>query len=325
LRQDTLRLFGEQEDAFHEVLEHACNMMEGIKYAFPNEDSLKRVYELDLQLGEALYIFNLLQNCHLAACVSLLRAHRWLEGVRHGINAGNFFIFSSSFRGFIESTADSYDVMRYIGKTLELNFVPYTYTLFMKKTLEGEILIHDTRQFNEVLNHFIYARKLSHAFIAKKLKGMSDTEAENYKKVHVAKEPWEYRGILKEQGFTQIDKVYSELSETTHASSSSVFLFLRRNEDGTFNLTTDRDDDKIAEFIRKYGKDMRDFLSVAITPSLLALKTINEFPIHDEPYKSLCPSVLKLEEIANSINLDSVEAWTHTKKAIERKKLEFIV
>ena len=286
---------------------------------------MKRIYELDLQLGEAVYVFNLLQNCHLAACVSLLRAHRWLEGVRYGINAGNFFIFSSSLRGFIESTADSHDVMRYIGKTLELNYVPYTYTLLMKKSLEDEILIHDTRQFDKVLNHFIYARKLSNSFISKKLKGMSEKEAEEYRNVHVAKEPWEYREILKEQGFTQIDKVYGELSETTHASSSSVFLFLHRNDDGTYNLSPDRDDDKIAEFIRKYGNDMRDFLGVAVTPSLIALKTINEFPIHGEPYKSLFPSILRLEEIADSINLDSVEAWTHTKKAIERKKLEFIV
>jgi hypothetical protein len=66
---------------------------------------------------------NAIWPSRLVACTSLLRARRWLDGVRYGISSGNYSVFAASLRGFIESTADNVDVTRYIGKTLELNYV----------------------------------------------------------------------------------------------------------------------------------------------------------------------------------------------------------
>lgn len=320
--QNNYCLFGDNEDTFIDVLEKVCKLMDGIKYAFPHADALKEIYKKDLQLGEMMYMFNVIQNCHFAACASLLRTQRWFEGVRYGLERGNFLIFSSSLRGLVESTSDSYDVMRYIGKTLEVNYIPFVLALLGKKTKDGEVVLNDTKPLDVLVNHFIYAKEMSDYSILRKTNGMSPEEAERYKDIHKAKKPWEYRRILKEQGFPHVDTIYSELSETTHPASSSVFLFLQENKDGTYNLKQDSDYENISEFIRKFGKKTKDLLSYAITPSLIALKTVDEFPIHGEPFKSIFPTVLNIKEIATFINLDNVQAWVDTKASIDLKRSE---
>lgn len=322
LRMNTNRIevFGSDEEGFIEVLDHVCGLFKGVKYGFIHADALKSAYDHDMMLGHRLHWFNLLQNIHFISCASLLRTKRWMDGIRYGTKEGNYILTASSLRGLIESTADSYQVMQYVGKSLEVYFTEIYMTL-RGKIIEkdGVKVLPDSDPFDLIVDHFIFARKISDKQLERRTHGMDEKLKKRFKYVNQAKEPWKYIKILEEQGFGNMSRVYQEACEVVHPAEASVMLFLDENADHTFNLNGSDDFAAIQKFVNKYKKQLEGLLSPSITPSLLALSVLSKFPLNDHFFTSIVPSVLKTNKIARSINLENVPAWVSAKKVIEQK------
>ncbi|WP_280157470.1 hypothetical protein P5616_010610 [Priestia aryabhattai] len=316
------QVFGSDGEKFFTILNSICDVMKGVKYGFADPNSLEEVLKEDVVSGQQLLWFDVLQHSHFISCASLLRTKRWMDGIRYGAAEGNYIVFASSLRGLIESTADSYYAMRYIGKTLTDYFAQISLTLqgkVMKK--DGKIVMFSSDPIDVIIEHFIHAKKMSDTDIARRTQGMSEELANRFKEVNQAKEPWRYIQILKEQEFGNLSPVYKELCEVTHPAGDSVTLFLGENPGHIYNLNVVNDEEKIQSFIRKFRPIISKLLVPSINPSLIALSVINEFPLDNSIFNTSFPSLLKIEEFAESMNLDDISGWVKLKESIDQQKL----
>lgn len=319
-------LFGSDGEIHIKMLNKTCEILKNVKYAFADPNSLKEILLKDIALGQQLLWFDVLQQCHFISCASLLRTKRWIDGIEYGLTERNYIIFASSLRGLIESTADSYDAMQYIGITLAENFTPITLTLNgeLMKTSDGKVVYFNSEPFDIVIEHFINAKKMNDSELKRRTRNMNAELVNRFKEVNQAKEPWKYIEILNKQGFGNLSPIYKELCEVTHPAGESVNLFLNKNPDNTFNLNIFNDEESIQLFIKKYSKKIKKLLVPSINPSLIALSTLDEFPINNLVFASLFPSELKTREIAQSMNLTEIHAWIKIKTKIEQQKLLLI-
>jgi hypothetical protein len=62
------------------------------------------------------YWREILFRAHFGACASLLRTRRWIEGACAAFEHRNYHTFMAAFRGWLESSADTFDAFRTIRK-----------------------------------------------------------------------------------------------------------------------------------------------------------------------------------------------------------------
>ena len=103
------------------------NIMEHKKYQYMDTNSYFGLYVEGLFKGnvrdlQKIYWEEMLQRIHFAAVTSIIRSPKWLEGVRVGIETKNLIVFSSSFRGFLEATVDSWYSLESMPTSMALKY-----------------------------------------------------------------------------------------------------------------------------------------------------------------------------------------------------------
>ena len=78
-----------------------------VRYTVMEVDHYLRLLKRDIAAGMKVYWEEMLGRAHLAAATSMIRSFRWCEGMRVTYDARLFLPYCASFRGLIESVADT--------------------------------------------------------------------------------------------------------------------------------------------------------------------------------------------------------------------------
>ncbi len=151
-------------DAYCPLLDRIQKESIGITYSAhflePNIDTVsKKEGAQVLEEIRKVYLLGILERAHLASITSMARTNRWLKGANNAIKENNALLFSAALRGFLESAADAFDVMRFLPIEIEKLF-PYLYLVFndspdVKNTMLG------LEELEGRLIHYTYAKRQS--------------------------------------------------------------------------------------------------------------------------------------------------------------------
>lgn len=195
-------------------------------------------------------------------------------------------MFAACFRGFLESSADTHEALNSVVTTLADSHVVIRAAVAGKLgtiTLNGEL--------EDSLIHFSHARKT-------KEKDVPDS--------HRAKTAKDYLNSFDSSEQASIAGCYSHLCELTHPAAASVFCYARCNEDGTHVVIDPNNDSHlIGEFISTYSQIMHPVMAMGVMPSILTLKTLNDFGV----------TSLRTVGLRN-VDLSRSQAWQQIRKRL---------
>ncbi len=289
-------LLSNQEILGKEAIPHLVSLnflaptLTGLHYNFISIDEYRRTLEEDTRKGNRVYWDEMLQRTHLAASCAIIRQKRWLDGLIQCAKVGNYLSFAASYRGLLESVADSHYTLSGVAPTLATNFSA------IRLALSGQL---DEIQGNEELEnrliHFTHARKIK--------KGESASDE------HRAKTSKEY--LLHLQAGIKADalKCYERLCETVHPAVHSLSWMIRiRKDGGAMLIDTSGDIHHIRGFCEEHHDLMRDLLVIGFNQPAITLKVLNKF----EQRGSYTPAM-------DSISFETIKAWRDLSERIEEQ------
>jgi hypothetical protein len=247
--------FSNEINIYLSVIDDIKKELTPIKLLFMSKDDFSKLKTIeDIQY---IYWLELIERLFIASITTLLRNRKWFNSVLISIINNNFYLFCSSLRCLIESSADSYYCLKNIPATISDNFI------HIKDSLRGKahknILIEE---LENILIHFSHAQKLS------------SSEKRKYPPEFNAKQVIEYLECIKHEN-EDILILYSKLCQVSHPSSISLIPYLIEEEDGL--ILHDRFEDRflIDEILREYKDNIIATFSRPVLLSLISLKLIN--------------------------------------------------
>lgn len=227
----------------------------GVKYSAlflePNPEKAKAN---DFEVIRSVYLFGILERCHLASITSLARADRWLESLTTGGVYENVLGFAAALRGFLEATADAHDVMSVLPGSIHKLF-PYLYLVFSGSSRVSKIMIAP-KELEDRLIHYTYARKWP----------KNSTPYPH----HVNKTNAEYIEKFEKFGVPGAKQLYSELCELTHPAAASVWCFLREFDDSIV-LDCNQDGALVFDILTRFEKTIENLAQFSLNPALMSL------------------------------------------------------
>jgi hypothetical protein len=218
----------------------------------------------DIRESQKIYWQEILQRVHFASVISLIRSHKWLEGVVLGVDTKNLLLFSSSFRGFLEATVDSHYSLGSLPTAMALNF----------KTINSAL----KGQLNQLCIQGELENKLIHFQFAKK--GSKRNEPE----VEIAFNNADYIKWFDLENIGVKD-LYSDLCEIAHPAAASVKCFTKEeivSEKYSYAMTsTETDNIVISELIDKYSNQIEVLLKMGLSLYCICLKILTLFNYQD--------------------------------------------
>jgi hypothetical protein len=199
------------------------------------------------------YLIGILERSHLASITFLARSHRWLNSCRTAIETSNILGFAASLRGFLESAADGFDVMRYLPETLYQSF-EHIYALLHEPHV---------KDIPQIAMGEMEERLIHYAFATRQPKGPCLPH-------HRAHSQAEYIREFEKAGVPDVGRLYEDLCSLTHPSSESVNCFLLEG-DHLVSFTAQHDDKSIEIFLRKYEECITNMFQHSLNPPLIAL------------------------------------------------------
>jgi hypothetical protein len=262
-----------------ELLHRLANSERPYRYTYM---SLKQFTELKgvSELNQV-YWYEIIERAHCASVMSLLRLHRWISLVGLSAEERNFVGFAASFRGVIESAADTRYALADVPTALASAFSHAT------KAVRGKLntlLVAPVLETN--LIHFSHGRKLP--------KG-----EEPLHEGHIAKTMQEYLNALAE-GSTggPIHECYAELCNITHPAADSVLYLLEKREDDAIVFCANADESAIRELCDRWGSTLGYAVSDSMLYPIMTLKIVNRYGLRELQ-----------TAVADSISLEKVPAW----------------
>ena len=227
-----------------------------------------------------IYWDEILSKSHLCAVVGILRTRHWVSAIVSATRDKNLLSFSASFRGLIESAADTSFSLRAVPLTLARQ----SYQIIDILSGKSDKLLFSTDLERE-LTHFALARYLSGA------------EAKKAPPEHQARPARNYIEILEQGNVANVVRCYREMCDRTHPGWSSVWMWLKHNQK-EIHLSADQDASIISKFLAENTNTFIDLLTFGFNPSILTLRILNYFPIP----KLHTPKL-------NCWNLSSIPGW----------------
>lgn len=240
----------------------------GIKYAAmflkPNPAVLNSDDAFELyQEMHSVYVRGILERSHLACITSLARTSRWLSSTVSSFDDGNVLAFSSSLRGLLESSSDSFHLLQNLFPALESS------SKYMYVALNYPKDIH-----NGFLNFESLEKLLIHYAYAKHWKRGDEPPPHHRNKPNA-----EYIWCLEDFGVPRLSDLYAELCQLTHPASPSVFCFVdETGEDLTFN--PNRDSLVIKDILNRYQDSIMGIVQYPSNSALMALSLLHRLVPH---------------------------------------------
>ncbi|MBF3235312.1 hypothetical protein H4N55_01620 [Aeromonas veronii] len=286
--------FLEHINFYKSILKPLIKSSEGITYQFlsmePNLNYPNKIRKDDLYLVLNIYTYGILERSHLASITSLARIIKWLESTQQHMLDGNYLGFSASLRGFLEASADSFDIMLYLPETIRKNLKIIFIQLSQPSLLDGYFISFE--KIEEQLIHYSHARKVG--------------KKESVPSSHINKTNADYINKIEKFGVDRAYELYARLCELTHPASSSVMCFIDETEK-TMTLNFGKDQTLINEILNKYSSTLIKLMEYSITPSVITLSYLNKI---DPEWPTLSISVL--ENIGNLKNsLDEFDLFVN--------------
>lgn len=244
----------------------------------------------DIPLVQQVYWTEILYRAHLAAITSILRHLKWIDAVVFSASFSNWFAFAASFRGLLESFADSTDALREVPEILTHNF------RHISDAIEGKatkvVLAED---FENRLIHYTHARK--------------GAKGEKLAPELNAKQSQQYltRLLGDTEQLRDLPACYADLCQITHPAAHTVhFFFDVSSDEQTVKINNEQDMVWIMAFCRKYQHMMYFLFQKSFNLALLTLKILNRLPI------------LRLRiEAVEILDFSTVAAWQKLEKRLK--------
>lgn len=258
-----------------------------------NVDDYAELLSHDVSEGMKVYWFETLERVHIAAVTSILRNSRWLSAVLLTVPDRNALSFAAAFRGLLESAADTATALIGIPRTLANHYSTISdalsglaTTLVMSSELEDELI------------HYSHGR-----YVEKSEQGSTPQS-------HRARFAKEYRTAFEGLNANDVAQCYRFLCDLTHPGASSVLMWLATvdQKGSELVLSAKQDEAIIANFLKEYNTVLSDALALAFNAPLLALMTLNYFPIER----------LHTPKLLNH-HLDGIVAWAEYRNELESK------
>lgn len=233
------------------------------RYSFFPNDQYEVLIQTDRGRGMQIYWNEILARAHLASATAILRSRQWIDGMRIAAKACNLLLFAASFRGLIESAADSSSALKSIALTLARDHA------HLNRALAGEAKSETllAPELEDTLIHYAYARYLTKA----ELQGAPDT--------HNALKVRDYIDTLEKGQVTDVIPCYRALCDLTHPGATSVWMWLQPSDDHTMHIQTNQEKAIINHLLAEYRPMFLELLMFAFHPALATLRVLNYFPL----------------------------------------------
>jgi hypothetical protein len=241
-----------------------------------------------------IYAQEILFRAHWAAVTSVWRNYRWMHGMDIAMKHPNYFAFCASLRGFVESAADSYDVLSRVPAVLANNFASLRHALAGKFD-HGMMM---TKDLEDMLIHYAYARKIP--------KGTAAPTS------HAAKTAQDYLTAFEETGSREIRDLYAELCEITHPAAATVHFFVEQGESDPQKVTIGEPEEMefIAGLVSRHDAVFAPLFQKSFNAALIALRILNRF----DDKRLHTPGV-------ENVDFSKVPVFSDIEKAIKQSKI----
>ncbi len=257
----TLALLGpERSLLFHKLVELGSSL-ESTCYDFMDLGDYQQILKEDPKEGLLIYWKEMLSRSHLVASSSILRNTSWLKGMLVTHENKLFLPFSAAFRGFIESTTDSFDALASLPLFLAENRKKIERVL-SKKAINS---VFASADLEDTLIHFTHARKIRRG----------DTAPASHKAKYVR----EYLNTVKHDDLVDFDIAYSRLCELTHPAASSVQYLTKNFDENHFELANNADEKALNALAIEYSKHIEELFAIAFNPAVMTLKVLNRYSL----------------------------------------------
>lgn len=251
-------------------------------YCFMDLEKFNELVKSEPLQAQQIYWQELAGRAHFAATSSAVRHLGWLNGCLDAIAHNNYLAFCATFRGLLESAADSYEALHRLPAFIATNGG------VISKVLKGEDLgktVTLAPQLEESLIHFSHAR------------AKLDLTKES-PDAHRAQTIRSYLSILDRGQLAQVHDCYSELCEVCHPSAFSVLVFVNTHEteDATiWVIDANADETLITEFLARYNALVQELMMFVVNPILMTLYVPGKLPCKE--YKCDLLTRVRLNDI----------------------------
>lgn len=250
------------------------------RYPFESNDEFENILRNNPRKGMRIYWEEILSRSHLCSITGILRTRHWVSAVVSATRDKNLLSFAASFRGLIESAADT---------SFSLRAVPLT--LARQSSQIIDILSGKSDQFliaSELEGYLIHFAHAGH---------LSSSEAKKNPPHHKARGTREYIDILEQGKVASVLKCYREMCDLTHPGQSSVWMWLKHKQNEV-HLSAGQDESIITRYLEENTNTFIGLMMFGFNPSILTLRILNYFPIP----KLHTPQL-------NNWNLSSIQGW----------------
>lgn len=274
------------DEAYRPYIDRIIRESSGIKYEAmflePNPAAFDSYSAIELfQEVQSVYVLGLLERSHLACITSLARTTRWLSSTIRSVEDVNALAFSSSLRGLLESSSDSFHLLPHLFSTLKSSCKYMHIALNYPKDLQGGFIKFEILE--NLLIHYAYAKRWN--------------KGEEPLPHHRNRSNSEYIGCLESYGVSGLSELYSELCQLTHPAAPSVFCFVDEKEkELAFN--PNRDSIVINDILRRYQSTIVGLIQLPLNSALMALAIIHrlvpDWPAMSDKGMSTIGSTVKI-------------------------------
>lgn len=283
-----------------EMIEHYSKVTQDIEknidlkkyvYTIHDNDYFANTISSNATELQKVYWEEILQRAHWAGLSSLIRNLQWVKGTAKAIEDNNLLSFSANLRCLIESSGDNLLSLLNVPNTLADNFENIT------KCISGKIeekTMYASRELEEILIHFSYARKISEE------EKTTNGKMPKYQNAKPASEYLKRLDSKVDNG--PISELYSILCQFAHPAAHSVHYLFQMSFDNTkyeFKYSQNADKDYIERILNSYNDEIIKSLQYGFNPGIMTLKTLNyfEYELTKTPY-------------LDGIGLGAMKAWT---------------
>ncbi len=250
-----------------------------VRYKHMTNDVFLRLLEENPSRGMQIYWRELLGRAHFAASASMIRSYQWCQGMLSSDRDSLFLPYCASFRGLLESIADTYDALNNVAITLAQHHVR------INQSLQGTANFSMcSANLEHQLIHFSFARKLK--------KGESAPAS------HQAKTAADYLAQLSLPNGLSAKELYAELCQFTHPAAHSVRYLLIPYGDDSEVLFGEGERVRVRGHAHRNEAYFLPLMMLGFNPGFLVLKVLRALNVGDYQV----PGV-------DNFNLDSIRAW----------------
>jgi hypothetical protein len=203
------------------------------------------------------YVLGIVERSHLSCLTSLARAARWLVAADQLAEVPNILAFSAALRGFLESAADSFDLMEKLPSVIARS-LKYFYIVLNDPNMVDKTFVN-LEAIEGLLIHYAFAGR--------------QARGGNSLPYHQNKSNAEYIRKIQDFGVPGASDLYSEMCELTHPASPSVMCFVDQS-DRSIVFNPERDNSLIYDVLKKYKETIVLLSQYSINPALMTLALI---------------------------------------------------